>query len=497
MNNKNNILYTVADIEKYHQGLLTPAEQHRLEKAALDDEMLADALEGYGFTQNAVADLADMQKRLKARIQNEDNKIEAPVKKLNNYKQWLKIAALVIILAGAGTIVLLNNKNGTEKSIAQTKNSDKKTNNEQENAVNLLTDSNAATSTGTPTPSVTTPPSFTPTPVVPELKPELTDATVAPSVAIPLKKEEAAKKTIEVPVAAPGNKIIAPVSDAKSSELESLRIANNNKELEEVVVNGYAIQKKTTFTGSSSIIKAVPEAKQAQPSVITAPNKELTYNKTDDQTLRSKTVSANDLSKLYFSGKITDNNQQPVPAASIVNIKNNQRVTADKNGHFKMPVTDSVIGISVNALGYQQNYFQLKQNDSYYGITLEPATNALNEVVVVGYGNTRKRSTTKKDKKAAQATNTSSLSPQPTSGWKAFEEYYKKNSTLPLLPAENAPAVFLTFTIDNTGTPQNIEVLVPLSDTYNKEAVRLLKTAGLWAPAPYYQKIVTKISFSK
>ncbi len=489
MSDKNNILYTAADIEKYHQGLLSPAEQHRMEKAALEDEMLADAIEGYSFTQNAAADMADLQERFNARLQNKGNKIIAPVKDLNSYRQWLRIAALVIILAGAGTIVLLNNKTGTEKSIARTENSDKKNNPEKKNAVNLLTDSNAETSLTTPAPSITPPP------VITKQKPEVTDATVAPSVAIPLKKPEAIK-TIEAPAAAPGSKIIAPVSNAQSSEQESLRIANSNKELEEVVVNGYATQKKVAFTGSSTIVKAESEAKQAPALVAATPNKEFTYSKTDNTTLRAKTISANDLSKLYFSGKITDNNQQPVPAASIVNIKNNQAVITDKNGFFKMPVTDSVIGISVNALGYQQNYFQLKQNNSLTAITLAPATNALDEVVVVGYGKTKKRSTPKKDKKAVQATNTSSLFPQPAAGWKTFEQYCKKNSTLPLLPAENAPAVFLTFTIDITGIPQNIEVLVPLSDIYNKEAIRLLKTAGLWTPAPYHQKIVTKISFS-
>jgi len=62
----NNInTFTAADIEKYHKGLMSPKERHALEKAALDDPFLADALEGYGASAvNVQEDIADLKKRL-------------------------------------------------------------------------------------------------------------------------------------------------------------------------------------------------------------------------------------------------------------------------------------------------------------------------------------------------------------------------------------------------------------------------------------------------
>ena len=51
--------FTASDIEKYHKGLLSAQEKHALEKAALDDPFLADALEGYTTTGVYIAD--DMQ----------------------------------------------------------------------------------------------------------------------------------------------------------------------------------------------------------------------------------------------------------------------------------------------------------------------------------------------------------------------------------------------------------------------------------------------------
>ena len=43
---KNIINYTAADIEKYWKGKLSAAEMHAMEKAAMEDPFLSDALEG-------------------------------------------------------------------------------------------------------------------------------------------------------------------------------------------------------------------------------------------------------------------------------------------------------------------------------------------------------------------------------------------------------------------------------------------------------------------
>ena len=42
-----NIVYTAGDIEQYLAGNLLPMQMHAMEKAALDDPFLAEAMEGY------------------------------------------------------------------------------------------------------------------------------------------------------------------------------------------------------------------------------------------------------------------------------------------------------------------------------------------------------------------------------------------------------------------------------------------------------------------
>jgi hypothetical protein len=80
---------------------MSVAEMHALEKAALDDPFLADALEGYAYTQTPSADLASLQQRLQERIEKKEEK--RSLFYIGN--SWMRTAALFILFAGAGWLV--------------------------------------------------------------------------------------------------------------------------------------------------------------------------------------------------------------------------------------------------------------------------------------------------------------------------------------------------------------------------------------------------------
>jgi hypothetical protein len=98
---KDHINYTLADIEAYLQGRLSPAAMHAMEKAALQDPFLADALEGFRSvdTATARADLAAIETQITAAEQT--GTIPAAA---NPGAGWWKIAASVILVAGAAII---------------------------------------------------------------------------------------------------------------------------------------------------------------------------------------------------------------------------------------------------------------------------------------------------------------------------------------------------------------------------------------------------------
>ncbi|MEJ7739536.1 MAG: carboxypeptidase-like regulatory domain-containing protein [Chitinophagaceae bacterium] len=104
MSNFNNIKqYTAADIERYVNGQMPAAEMHALEKAALDDPFLADAIEGYGALEPAEgklrADLEELQDRLRDKIGQRGKLV--PLQR----SAWWWVAAAMLILIGTGTLL--------------------------------------------------------------------------------------------------------------------------------------------------------------------------------------------------------------------------------------------------------------------------------------------------------------------------------------------------------------------------------------------------------
>jgi TonB family protein len=93
---KNNNGFTADDIERYHSGKMSPIEMHQLEKAAMEDPFLADALEGYAYTQTPAEDRAWLQSKLQSKA--EEAKV-VPMIGFNK-SRFLKIAAMFVLLIG-------------------------------------------------------------------------------------------------------------------------------------------------------------------------------------------------------------------------------------------------------------------------------------------------------------------------------------------------------------------------------------------------------------
>ena len=112
MNNTNKI-YTAIDFAKYHAGTMPAKEMHALEKAALEDDFLADALDGYTFTQTEEEDLAAIKSTLAT--QNDTAKV-VPIASKNN---WMQYAAAAAIVLGMVTVFYNVNNKGSENTLAK------------------------------------------------------------------------------------------------------------------------------------------------------------------------------------------------------------------------------------------------------------------------------------------------------------------------------------------------------------------------------------------
>jgi len=115
---EDHINYTAADIEKYWKGELSAAQQHAMEKAALEDPFLADAMEGYEEKIKPSETISTDIDLLKQQLA--DSLADKQQTKVIGFGWW-KIAAVFLVVAGAAVVYTLMNKKENDSAIAKNK----------------------------------------------------------------------------------------------------------------------------------------------------------------------------------------------------------------------------------------------------------------------------------------------------------------------------------------------------------------------------------------
>src|SRR5947209_5368770 len=79
---------------------MSPEEMNALEKAALDDPFLADALEGFQITDNATSELNTIKSSIDRKIRK--RKQRAPITRIYLFT---RVAALILLIIGGGWFI--------------------------------------------------------------------------------------------------------------------------------------------------------------------------------------------------------------------------------------------------------------------------------------------------------------------------------------------------------------------------------------------------------
>jgi len=72
---------------------------------------------------------------------------------------------------------------------------------------------------------------------------------------------------------------------------------------------------------------------------------------------------------------------------------------------------------------------------------------------------------------------------QPVKGWDNYRKYLEENIRKPENEPKLSGSVYLSFEINSEGRPINLTVLNSLSDSYNAEAIRLVREGPDWKTA--------------
>ena len=469
MSQKNNdIIYSAADIEKYHNGLLSAKEMYNLEKAALDDPFLADALEGYAVNEiNINTDIAELKNRLAKRTGG--NKVVPIITQIKSSSfQWWKIAAMFLLIAGAGLIVYQFGFNNKSNDIAQSLQKET-VNSEAKDSDNInsftLIDSGKNSNYIMPGQEYEL--------TIPEINKISPDTSAKGSVA---KKSTKQKRIINDTVAQADVSTVTNAPPAKQDE--------NQKETlnDDITLNKSNVAKEgeSKAEKNNSDILAAQGAKQKR-SIAPGQSKEIN-NKTD----QGMAMNRNSI----FRGRVTDANNNPLPFTNITNTEDNIGTYSDVRGYFILTSPDSVMNVQVSSLGFESNNVQLLNNVPSNKVLLQEDRSSLSEIVI----------SNKKVNSNRARNNTMVLEePEPADGWSNFDIYLANNLKIPESFKDKQTAtsgeVQLSFDVTKEGEPINIKVKKSLCETCDKEAIRLIKEGPKWKRKTKKGKATVTVSF--
>lgn len=411
--------YGPEDIKRYLDGDMNTQEMHDMEKAALKDPLLADAIDGFRDADEMVTDRHLNAIRAAISGQSSKENLVVPIHKAprNKWWRWAVAACTLGLLAGsAWWLTQKQNDIVPPTPIAN--------NNSEVRAVQ---------------PAATVqPPAETGKPAEPAI------AGVAHEV--PPKNAAAEKKSKPASVSKENHTSIAVIKPPKHEE---------------------TIQ-KAVAAEISLADKAPGMLKDATASAITMKRTR------QEPSFFMRTSAAQPVS--YLSGKVTDKQGNPLPSATVSATGDNRMLTK-YDGSFMIPSKDSSLKVSVDMTGYNNAVATLvpgRQNN----IILTEAVNSLNEIVVVGYGRQKQKAVTgsvgdyrKFQKQTEKAWKNEIIYPEE--GWAHF--YEELGTGLGVDQSKATQTLQIKFTVDDNGDPVDFEIVESPDELLAKKAIEMIR----------------------
>jgi CarboxypepD_reg-like domain/Gram-negative bacterial TonB protein C-terminal len=436
MPEKDNIKkFTAADIEKYHKGQLSAAEMHAMEMAALDDPFLADAMEGYAASGvNIGSDISLLKEKLDERISK--RKITMlPMR--GEGSGWWKIAAMIILVAGAGLLVyqFAFNKQSNETAILQKENRKLKT------PAPIVADSVRNSDSGF-----------------------LNNVAVAEDKLHLEKKNKAQSTRKKNPGYFGVTSDTNSIHDNVASTTSTLSVPVNkppDKEAEEIAKSARTDNSKVATLQKGKESDEQLEAKDG--NVLSERRRPAVQNAAIAIEHRN-----------VFRGQVLDPNYNPLPFANVTNTRDNVGTYADAKGNFTLTSPDSVLKVKVRSIGFENRNAELKNVVANNAVVLLEDNKSIKEDVL-----SYKKFNTTRARDAGMVLE----EPEPADGWANYDTYIANNlntpermKTKPLTTGE----VEVSFDVNKNGEPVNIRVEKSLCKECDQEAIRLVKEGPKW-----------------
>lgn len=415
------------DIEKYLNGELTPAERNALERKALNDPFLADALEG--AEQLPANDFANDVAVLNEKI---------AAKKIVSVWMWsARIAAgFIILLVSSYLVWTFLNPEPVQDLVFEKS--------EPESALSTPADS-VNPSTG----ALSAPAEQ------PSAGPSNRDKDVASQTTYPSKADENPKPEA-------GESILKnePVADAIVAETKTEAIKAEEIPVTEPVAVAKSVEKEEEVSRAKAFDdmdeRKVAKKKDAVPAA---------GDKSDASGFAS-------IPKKVIRGQVTSyEDGSPLTGVNVV-IKNSTIGTVtDVKGNYQITTNDASPTLVYSFIGLQSTEVKTDKQEVDVQMSLDVAQ--LSEIVVTGSG--------------VQSEET--LPPtvdlaHPEIGNRAFKQYLEKSIRYPEQAKANKVSgrVTVEFTIEPNGTLTNFTIVRGIGSGCDEELIRLIKEGPKWIP---------------
>jgi TonB family protein len=454
------------DIEKYRKGELTPSEMHSLERKALSDPFLADALEGadtisakdfsedlnelkksiqYQIEQKSVASFgqAEMASAAAPEQASKEQTIVGEGKRTNKWVWPLRIAASLFIILSVFWAANQLIPNEEKENLALTKEVDTKKE----------------------------------MPAPPQKEPDSIGAIRQP-VATP-----SSKLLAEKPKQIAGSKLVETV--AKESEPVAAEEGEKHTALMDMAEEKKAVQgvseekeaKVTELAKSERAASAQPIAPMNKSTIdIAAANQGSRKKSLDGQLIRGQVLSSED--------------GQPLPGVNVVIQSTTDGAVTDMNGKYQIAIDASNPTLVFSFVGFQTKAVPVG-NQKEVNINLGPDLTQLSEVVVTG----------------AAARDDSQNPPvvrlaEPVGGRKAYDKYLENSLRYPVeaITKKIKGRVTVKFTVRTDGALDEFSVVKSLGYGCDDEVLRLVKEGPSWSPTledntPVESEVLVKVRF--
>ena len=484
--------YSAADIQRYLDGNMSAADMHALEKAALDDPFLADAIEGLQQTREQhdasliTANLQDISRRVDERTKKEDRKTRVIA-----FRWWQVAAAAVVIIAGGIGVYQYFGQSpeaaATNTQVAQVETLTKKA----DSAAPVVPPAEATTDTVSITNGIVGNNDW---------KAANTPRPVAKAATNTADRRSAAYKADEQNIKQEDIAANAQAAPAKQDD-------HYFSKSDSVTVAGYGTKK-----APQPLVAAKQQAEYEQIVIpktkrdslakdyYTKPRGDLAMNPSNKelselserQLNRELKKNPNALLSGFIKGRVADQNNNPLYNA-VVRVGDQQDFLTDKQGFFKIPASDSMVKVAVGYNGFYTQNLRL-QNNTTNNITLNqlgvkppnPQLNVIQKADTVTFNSTARAKARPSAffgegyTKGSDA-NITAQNAQPEYGWLEYHQYLDKNKKL---PSDNDDAiagkVVVSFQVNKKGMLSDFKIEQSLRKDYDEEAIRLIKAGPSW-----------------